>query len=95
MAEMSARIVAFPVHPGRSAPADRLNAAPAGLGAALARQKVEVASWQRALTELGGQLRATETALLAHNDALGTLRQGVATLHDRALQLQRTMPGAR
>ncbi len=89
---MSARIVPFPVIPRRSAPADRLNAALASLSAALAKQKAEVASWRRGLAELGGQLRATEAALLAHNDALGTLKQGVATLHDRALQLRRAMP---
>ena len=85
--DVSAQIIPFPRVARRAPASDRLEAALSRLGTALAEQKVAVATWRGALSDLAGQVRCTEASLLSHQARLGELRTSVALLRDQALAL--------
>jgi uncharacterized coiled-coil protein SlyX len=91
-----------PNHPVSLAPAaetheqgsERLERALAGLNAAIDNQRLAVASWRAALTDLSKVVSGLSGSLQRYRNNLDELAGRVGALHAQAVQLERTADAA-
>lgn len=80
----SATVIAFPP----MSPAARLDAALCRLQQALRQQGEAVATWRRALDDLGASTSQLDRSVRAYDARLGCLAPGVAELHGTCRELE-------
>jgi phage shock protein A len=88
----SAQIIPFPNRQRTSTDSDgqeRLRRALAGLDSALADQRLAIASWRKALGELGTVVSGLGQSLQQYRGSLDTLGDRIAGLHTQSVMLER------